>query len=257
MDWYKYLLIVLAGIGAGFINMLAGNGSLLTLPALIFLGLPPNVANATNRVGVTLQNVVGVSGFHQQGKLDVRGALLLAIPATLGSIVGAQVAVDIDELLFKRVLAAVMVIMLVLMFANPKRWLVGKGQAVAKGLTVGRFLVFFAIGAYGGFLQAGVGIFLLAGLVLSAGYDVVRGNAVKVAIVLAITVVALIIFGANAKVDWPVGVVMGVGNMIGAWAGTRFAADKGVVWVQRFVIAVVLVSAAQLLGVFAWVGALV
>ena len=141
-------------------------------------------------------------------------------------------------------------------FVDSKRWLVGKGQAVAKGMTVGRYLIFFAIGVYGGFLQAGVGIFLLAGLVLGAGYDVVRGNAVKVAIVLALTAAALIIFWAHSKVDWPIGLLMGVGNMIGAWVGTRFAADKGAVWVQRFVIAVVLASAAQLLGVFQWLAAL-
>jgi uncharacterized protein len=257
MAWYDYVLVVLSGAAAGFINMLAGNGSLLTLPVLIFIGLPPSVANATNRVGVTLQNIVGVAGFRSQGKMDGRGALLFAIPTTLGSILGAQIAVDIDEQVFKRVLAVVMIIMLVLMFVDSKRWLQGKGQAMAKGMTVGRFLLFFAIGVYGGFLQAGVGIFLLAALVLSAGYDVVRGNAVKVAIVLALTAAALFIFASHAKVDWPIGLLMGVGNMIGAWLGTRFAADKGAVWVQRFVIAVVLASVAQLLGVFEWLAAIV
>ena len=256
MAWYLYVLVVLAGVGAGFINMLAGSGSLLTLPALIFIGLPANIANATNRVGVTLQNVVGVGGFYQKGKLDVRSALLLAIPTTLGSILGAQIAVDINELVFKRVVAVVMVIMLVLMLTNPKRWLQGRVEAVTRRVSVVQFIVFFAIGIYGGFLQAGVGIFLLAGLVLGAGFDIVRANAVKVAIVLALTLAALAIFSANAQVEWGIGALMGVGNMIGAWLGTRFAVDKGAVWVQRFVIVVVLVSAAQLLGVFEWIGSL-
>ncbi len=250
MYWYMYPLVVLAGVAAGFVNVLAGNGSLITLPVLLLIGLPANIANATNRVGVTLQNVVGTAGFHRQGKLDWRGALLLSIPATLGSILGARIAVDISEEVFRRVLAVVMVIMLVLMFIRPEQWLKGRADEAGHRLTVVNFIVFFAIGIYGGFLQAGVGIFLLAALVMNAGYDVVRGNAVKVFIVLSLTVVALAIFWANGQVQWGIGILLGAGNMIGAYLATHFAADKGALWVRRFVIVVVVVSAAQLLGLF-------
>jgi uncharacterized membrane protein YfcA len=254
MDWYAYPLLVLAGIAAGFVNMLAGNGSLITLPALLFIGLPANVANATNRVGVTLQNIVGTAGFYRQGKLDVRGALIFSIPAVVGSLLGARIAVDIDEALFRRVLAVAMVIMLVIMLVKPERWITGKVRVHSGRLSIVQVLVFFAIGVYGGFLQAGVGIFLLAALVLGPGYDVVRANAVKVAIVLALTLAALIVFQANAQVLWGPGLVLGIGNMIGAWLGTHVAVRKGTVWVRWFVIVVVLVSAAQLLGVFEWAG---
>lgn len=254
MDWYAYPLLVLAGIAAGFVNMLAGNGSLITLPALLFVGLPANVANATNRVGVTMQNIVGTAGFYRQGNLDVRGALLFSIPTVVGSILGARIAVDIDEALFRKVLAVVMVIMLIIMLVKPERWVTGKIRSHSGRISILQVLVFFAIGIYGGFLQAGVGIFLLAGLVLGPGYDVVRANGVKVAIILALTLAALIVFQANAQVLWGPGLVLGVGNMIGAWLGTRFAVRKGTVWVRWFVIAVVLISAAQLLGVFEWVG---
>jgi hypothetical protein len=252
MDWYAYPLLILAGIAAGFVNMLAGNGSLITLPALLFLGLPANVANATNRVGVTLQNVVGTVGFYRQGKMDVRGALLLSIPTVVGSILGARIAVNIDEAVFRKVLAVAMLMMLVIMLVKPERWITGKVHAHSGRLSVVQVLVFFAIGVYGGFLQAGVGIFLLAALVLGPGYDVVRANAVKVAIVLTLTFAALIVFQANGQILWLPGLVLGVGNMIGAWLGTHVAVRKGTVWVRWFVIAVVLVSAAQLLGVFEW-----
>jgi uncharacterized protein len=254
MPWYDYPLLILAGMAAGFVNMLAGNGSLITLPALLFIGLPANVANATNRVGVTLQNVVGTVGFYRQGRLDVRGALLFSIPTVVGSVLGAHIAVDIDEALFRKVLAVVMVIMLVIMLVKPERWVTGRVHTHSGRLSVVQVLVFFAMGVYGGFLQAGVGIFLLAGLVLGPGYDVVRANAVKVAIVLALTFAALIVFQANAQVLWIPGLVLGVGNMIGAWLGTRFAVGKGTVWVRWFVIGVVVISVAYLLGVFSWMG---
>ena len=256
MDWLKYPLIVLAGVAAGFVNILAGNGSLITLPALIFFGLPPNVANATNRVGVVFQNVVGVASFQRKGVLDVRGGLLYSIPASIGAAIGAYIAVDINEEVFRRVLAAVMILMLVLMFVKPERWVKGKTAQISHRLTPLSAIIFFVIGVYGGFLQAGVGIFLLVALVLNAGYDVVRGNAVKVFIVLALTIVSLIVFQANGQVQWGVGLLLAVGNMIGAWLATRVAVDKGAVWVRRFVIVVVLISAAELLGVFDWVATL-
>ena len=182
----------------------------------------------------------------------MRGALLLSVPAVVGSILGARIAVDIDEAVFRKVLAVAMIIMLVIMLVKPERWIAGKVRVHSGRLSIVQVLVFFAIGVYGGFLQAGVGIFLLAALVMGPGYDVVRANAVKVAIVLALTFAALLVFQASSLIAWIPGLVLGVGNMIGAWLGTRFAVRKGTVWVRWFVIVVVLVSAAQLLGVFEW-----
>jgi uncharacterized membrane protein YfcA len=244
--------VVAAGLAAGFVNILAGNGSLISLPALIFAGLPPGVANATNRVAIVFQNVVGGTGFYRQGKLDVHGALVLSIPMVIGSAAGALLAVDVNDQVFQRVLAFAMIAMLILMLIKPERWIAGKPGTVDNRLTLPRILLFFAIGVYGGFLQAGVGIFLLVALVLEIGYDVVRANAVKIVVTLASAVVSLIVFSANLKVNWRAGLVLAAGSMIGAWLATRVAADRGAAWVRWFVIIVVTASAAQLLGVFEW-----
>jgi hypothetical protein len=241
-----------AGLAAGFINVLAGNGSLISLPALIFIGLPPGVANATNRVSIVFQNLVGGTSFYRQGKLDTRGALTLSIPMVVGSAIGALIAVDVNDQVFQRVLAVAMIAMLALMLLRPERWIMGKPGAVTTHLTLARFIIFFAIGVYGGFLQAGVGIFLLVALVLEVGYDVIRANAVKIVVTLASAMVSLAIFSANLKVNWTAGLVLACGSMTGAWLASRFAADKGAAWVRWFVIVVVVASAAQLLGVFAW-----
>jgi uncharacterized membrane protein YfcA len=254
--WYLYVAIIGAGFVAGFINTLAGSGSLVTLPLLIFLGLPANVANGTNRVAILLQNVVGVSSFHRQKVLDWRGGLLLGLPAIGGAIIGAQIAVNLDEEMMRRTIGALMVVMLVVILIRPNRWLEGHPalQKQRPGWTQG--LIFFAIGLYGGFIQAGVGIFLLAGLVLSAGYDLVRANAVKVLIVLCFTAFALAVFVFNGQVVWSVGLILAVGNMLGAWVGARLAVKRGAVFVRWLLIAVVTVSAAKLLGVFEMMGRL-
>lgn len=254
MEWYLYLAVIAAGFGAGFINTLAGSGSLITLPLLIFMGLPANVANGTNRVGVLFQNVVAVNSFHRREMLDVRGGLLLAAPAIVGSIIGAQIAVNLDEELMRRTIGALMVAMLVVILIRPNRWLMGRPEALKGRPGVGQMLTFFAIGIYGGFIQAGVGIFLLAGLVLIVGYDLVRANAVKVLIVLCFTISALAVFVLNNQVNWGVGILLATGNAVGGWVAARLAVERGAVFVRWLLIAVVAVAAANLLGLFELVG---
>jgi hypothetical protein len=250
LDWYIYPAIVGAGFIAGFINTLAGSGSLVTLPLLIFLGLPANVANGTNRVGVVFQNVVAVDSFHRQKVMDWRRGLILSIPAIIGSVIGAQIAVNLDETMMRRTIGALMVAMLVVILVRPRRWLEGRPELADKPFGWVQWLIFFAIGVYGGFIQAGVGIFLLAGLVLSAGYDLVRANAVKVLIVLLFTVSALAVFVMNQQVVWGIGFILAIGQMLGAWVAARMAVKRGAAFVRWLLIAVVAVSAAQLLGLF-------
>jgi uncharacterized membrane protein YfcA len=252
--WYLYLAIIAAGFVAGFINTLAGSGSLVTLPLLIFLGLPANVANGTNRVAILLQNVVGVSSFRQQKVLDVRGGLMLSAPAVVGSILGAQIAVNLNEQIMRRTIGVLMVVMLVVILIRPKRWLEGRREAQNHRPGWSQLLIFFAIGVYGGFIQAGVGIFLLAGLVLGAGYDLVRANAVKVLIVLCFTVSALAVFLINKQVVWSTGLILAVGNMLGAWVAARMAVERGAAFVRWVLILVVAVSGAKLMGLFDLIG---
>ena len=252
LEWYLYLAVVGAGIFAGFINTLAGSGSLVTLPLLIFIGLPANIANGTNRVGILLQNIVGVGSFRQNDALDTRGTVILSIPAILGSIIGAQIAVDLDEALMERVIGVIMIMMLIVMVLSPSRWVQGQMKNMEGRPAWWKLVIFFFIGIYGGFIQAGVGIFLLAGLVLAVGYDLVRANAVKNGIVLLFTVSALLVFVINGQVDWIVGLVLAVGNMIGAWLAAKVAVEKGAKWVHRLLVVVIIVSAAQLLGVMDW-----
>lgn len=256
MAWYIYLAVLAAGFGAGFINTLAGSGSLITLPLLIFLGIPANVANGTNRVGVLFQNIVSTESFRRRKVLDVRGSLILSAPAILGSLIGAQIAVDLNEALMERAIGVLMVVMLLVIVMRPNRWLQGELEKMGERPSILQLVLFFFIGMYGGFLQAGVGIFLLAGLVLGIGYDLVRANAVKVFIILAFTISSLIVFMINGQVMWGMGLLLAVGNSLGAWAAARMAVERGANFVRWLLIAVVAVSAAELLGVFKWIGQL-
>jgi uncharacterized membrane protein YfcA len=236
--------VPITGFAAGFINTLAGSGSLVTLPILILLGLPANVANGTNRVGVLVQNVVAVATFRRRGALDAAGAWLLVVPSVVGSVLGARLAVDLDEVLLRRIIGVLMVVLLAVMLVRPERWLAdARPRRPRPWLEVP---LFFVIGIYGGFLQVGVGIFLIAALVLGAGFSLVGANAMKNVLVLAFTAAALVVFVANGQVQWTLGLLLAAGQGVGAWVAARLAVRRGARFVRWFVVAVVVLSAGAL-----------
>jgi uncharacterized membrane protein YfcA len=240
-----YAAVPVVGFAAGFINTLAGSGSLITLPVLIMLGLPANVANGTNRVGILIQNVVSVLTFRKQGALEFAGSHRLIVPAVAGAFVGAVLAVDLDEALLNRTIGVLMLLMLGVILARPRRWL----EAHADGSPIGyawQVPIYFGIGVYCGFIQAGAGIFLLAGLVLGSGFDLVRGNAMKNLIVLIVTVAALAVFIANDQVRWGLGLLLAVGQAAGAWLAAHMAVRRGAAFVRWILITILALSAVAL-----------
>jgi len=247
MEWYEIVLLVSAGIIAGFINTLAGSGSLITLPLLIFIGLPANVANGTNRIAILLQSVVGVGAFKQKKVFEWHEGIWLTIPASVGALVGAFVALDINDALMNKIIGVLLVVMFFMILYKPEQWVKEQAGGVHAKPTLLRILVFFGIGFYGGFIQAGVGFFLLAGLVLGAGFDLLKANAIKVLIVLAFTVVALIVFVLNSQVNYLIGLVLGAGSMLGAWIATHVAVKQGAKFIRWFLLGAVLVFAVKLL----------
>ncbi len=247
MEWWVYAIVVIVGIISGFINTLAGSGSLITLPLLIFIGLPASVANGTNRVGILLQSVVAVGSFKQKKVFEWKDGIWLTIPASVGALIGAFVAVDINDALMNKIIGALLVVMFFMILYKPEQWVKEQAGGVQAKPTLLRILVFFGIGFYGGFIQAGVGFFLLAGLVLGAGFDLLKANAIKVLIVLAFTVVALIVFVLNSQVNYRIGLVLGAGSMLGAWIATHVAIKHGTKFVRWFLLATVLVFALKLL----------
>jgi len=247
-----YLFAVLGGVLAGVINTLAGSGSLVTLPILVFLGLPANVANGTNRVGIVIQSVVGVSAMRREGKLRGEGSAKFILPTLLGSLVGSWLASGLDAETMDAVIGALMAIMLVTILVNPKRWLREESDEGATALKPWLVVAFFFIGVYGGFIQAGVGILLLVGLVLGAGFSLVEANALKLLLALCFTLIALAVFLVNDLVYWPYGLLMGVGQATGAWLAVRFATryEGANVWVRRLLILVVCIGIVRFWGLW-------
>jgi len=241
------LLLFLVGLVAGTLNVIAGGGSLLTLPVMIFLGLPPTVANGTNRVAILIQNVGATWSFHRRKLISKEWVFLAVPPALVGVVLGTLFAVRIGDLAFQRILAVVLV--------GAAAWTVWRpitppaegDSPPPKGLKRWVFAIcFFFVGMYAGFIQAGVGFIILA-VISAGGLNLIRGNALKVTLLLAITPLALALFAWNGKVDWAMGFALAAGNFLGALGGVRLQVLKGHSWVRNVVTVTTVVFALRLL----------
>lgn len=249
MDLTDFFILVTAGVAVGFINTLAGGGSTISLSVLMLMGLSPAMANGTNRIGIAIQNIVGVGSFKQQGVLDTRKGLYLAIPATVGSILGAFIAVDLNEAIFEKAMAIILLVMLAFTLFNPQKLINEQTELVNKSLTWKQYFLFFFIGVYGGFIHLGIGYFLLASLIMGAGYELVKANAVKVLIVLLYTPFSLAVFIWNDMIDYKMGFSLAIGTAIGAFIASRMAVKRGAEFVRWVIVVVILLTAAHLLGI--------
>ncbi|PLX13676.1 MAG: hypothetical protein C0598_03050 [Marinilabiliales bacterium] len=250
MDILEIILLIVAGVMVGFINTLAGGGSIVSLSVLMALGLPPTLANGTNRIAIFIQTFVATSSFKQQKVLDTKKAFHMAIPATIGSLVGAFIAVDINEDVFEKAIGVIMLIMLVFIFYNPKKYIYGNKEVEEKPVSWKTYVIFFFIGVYGGFIHMGVGYFLLTAIVLGAGYDLVKANAIKVFVVLAYVPFSLGVFIYYGEVDWLYGFVLAIGNVVGAFVASRLAVSKGVEFVKWVIVIVILLTSGQMFGLY-------
>lgn len=231
-------------------NTLAGGGSTLTLPVLILLGLPSPVANATNRVAILLQNVMGTTRFHTYNELKIKPVIHITIAAIVGAIIGSFIAVEISPQVFDKVLGAVLIFVLIMIF-RPKKKAGIEHKKIPVWLEI---IIFFGVGFYGGFVQAGVGLLFLATLNLVEDFNLVRANAVKVFIVMCYTFFAVLVFAFSGKIIWQYGLLLAAGNMLGALIGVHAAVKKGAGFVKIVIAIAVVIACLKLFGVLKLLG---
>ncbi len=248
MDAYFWQLPLLFAVGivAGILNVLAGGGSLLTLPLLIFMGLPSAVANGTNRIAIFCQNIFAIRGFRKRGVMPLELALLCTPPALIGSWVGANLAINLDDQMFNRVLALIMLGVLIFTTVDPMKRFRAENINFSFWRKVILIISFFGVGVYGGFVQAGVGFLVITALLVH-GLDLVRINAIKVFVIFAYTFIALGVFIYHGQVNYLLGFALAAGNSLGGAIGPKLAVDKGHDWIKKVVSLTVLVFALKLL----------
>ncbi len=239
----EVFLLLFGGLAAGFINALAGGGSAITIPIMTeIVGI--SVANGTNRIAILLANASALTRFQRGGAVPWARLLVLVPPTVIGAAFGAWTATRIPDDILKKLFAFVLVLVAASVLAKPSRWVEGHERVMREPW---RSLLFFAIGFYGGSVQAGVGFMLLGGLVLGSGMNLVEGNAAKVVLILCYTPVALIFFASASQIDLQVGLVLSIGQMTGAWLGARLAVLKGAAWIRWVLVAAAIIAAGRML----------
>jgi uncharacterized membrane protein YfcA len=247
---WQLAVLALVGAAAGFVNTVAGAGSLLSLRALMLFGMPAGIANGTNRVPVLAQSLAAAQGFFADGKLPTSAIVAASWPACVGALVGSVAASYVPEREMKLVLIGVLFLVAVLGLRKVKR-APDAGEhgadatlrvddegvvALCKRPAIMAWL--FAAGAYGGFLQAGVGLILLHALSTVGGLDLVRANALKAVVVAIFSVVAVGVFLTRGMIVWVPALAMTAGAVVGAKLAVRFAIS----WADRLKVVVVVVD---------------
>jgi len=242
MTGTEAILLVTGGAAAGVVNTIAGGGSILTVPLLVIAGVPGNLANGSNRLGILASTAAAAASFQRQGIGGLAHAASVLVPVLLGSLAGALAIGRLDHATFETVFGLLMVPLVVLSLRPPGA--ARGGASWGRGTT---FAVFLAIGVYGGAFQAGIGLVLLAAL-SRAGFDLVTANHIKALVALAVTLVALPVFIWQGHVAWGPALVLAVGFTAGGWLGARLAVGGGERLIRAAMVVAALALSARLLG---------
>jgi len=247
VDLLESLFIIIIGFIAGSINTIAGGGSLISLPILIFLGLPGSVANATNRVAILSQNIFAVSGFNSKGiKLPLPYSIYLGIASLIGGFIGVKLAINIHDALFNRILAIIMVMVVISIVFEPKKRKNFRAERLSTKHQVLGIISFLFLGIYGGFIQAGIGFLVILVLTNVNHFGLIKTNYVKVFAAIVYTVVSVLVFALEGKIQWTTGLTLAIGQGFGGWYASRWSVDKGEVWIKRALVLIVIGLAVKL-----------
>ena len=243
MEISEILILLFCGLLSGAINTLAGGGSLITLPMMIFLGLPPTIANGTNRVQLIFQNIFAVYGFKTKGISNFKFSSYLSISAVLGSIIGAYIAIDFNENDFKKLLSIIMILVMFSILLNNKRETLEINKIKNKWPSI---LIFFFIGIYGGFIHAGVGFLMILTLSKINYLKIAHSNSIKVFVALIFSTAAFLIFLYEGKVNWIYGINIGIGSALGGFFASRWSYNKSDKKFRYFLSLIILIMAIRL-----------
>jgi len=248
MDIIFLVLLFFIAILIGFMNIVSAGGSMLMLPILIFMGLPSATANGTNRIGIIAQNVFALLHFRKNNLIDWKLGMLLSVPAVIGSIYGANLAIDLTDKIFNNALGISMIIIIILLTVKPQKYF-KKVKIQSKAIHVALLIIsFLIVGLYGGLIQAGVGfIIIIALLLLYPKKTLVEMHSMKTFVITIYLLISTFIFIKNGNVNWKFAVVLAVGSAIGGSLGGRFASKIPEKVLERLLIVIVVIISLKLL----------
>ncbi len=245
LDWHIIVILLLSGTLVGIINTLAGGGSIITMTMFMAFGLPIDVANGTNRVAVLMQNLAASLTFIRKKSFDLKHGLLLSVPVIGGNIIGAIVASDIDQWIFKICFGIILIVIMIYLLIDHKLKPKEGHRVEIKPL---HYFLFFLIGFYGGYIYIGLGYLILTVALWLMRMDMVTANAIKGFVILLATPFSLAVFMIMGEVDYSFGLIHGAGNMIGSFVASHYMVGWGKNFIKVFMAIIVAICFADLMG---------
>ncbi|WP_344755074.1 sulfite exporter TauE/SafE family protein [Leifsonella bigeumensis] len=242
-------IIMVAGVAAGIINVVAGAGTLITFPVLLALGIPPVTANVSNTVGLVPASISGAYGYRRELQGQWRSVLWMASLSGIGGLTGGAALLLLPAENFSIIVPFLLVIAAVLAAIQPRvaayvrRRSSAEAASATRPLTFGLILGVFCTGIYGGYFGAAQGVVLLALLGIMWSTDMNRANGAKNVLAGVANVISAILFITMGIVDWPVAILVGVGSAVGGWIGSRIGRKLPAPILRAILVAVALIAA--------------
>lgn len=244
-DAFVLIITLFIGVIAGFFDSTVGGGGLITIPSLIFLGLPPQVAIATDRLGTLGQEIVAIYKYWRAKKIQWRYVPALSFLSIIGALIGANFLLSIDPKSIQKIVAVLILILLIVIMVKArlgvKRIRVNKAKQ-----TLGYFLYFF-LQIFNGFFGTGAGPLSSYNHMFNFGFTMIQASATGIIPWLLLSLSSLVVFARGGVIDYQKGVVLLAGMSLGGYFGAHTALKKGNMWVKRLFSLVVVASAFKLL----------
>lgn len=256
MGTTEIIISLIGGFCAGILNALAGFGSIITLAIYMdVIGLPGHIANATNRVNVLASSSVSSLTFYKNGKLDLKGGKWILVAVFVGAMVGILMATQLDADGFKKAFKYLLPPIFVILLLNPKRF-IHPDLSAPKTSKFVTMPLYFIMGIYAGFIQAGFGVIFLMVAVMMSRYDIIFGNGLKIAIVAIYTAVAVLIFHLNGMIVWKAGLALAAGQAVGGYVASRNMTlfEGAAKWSYYFLLLIVFAVMVKNFEVWTWFG---
>jgi uncharacterized membrane protein YfcA len=219
------ILLLAAGVFGGFLNALASSGSSITLPFMVYLGIPPSIANATNRIPCLVGFTTSTLNFHKAKLIDWSKVFVLSIPLVCGNVLGVLLVLQLHERYIKYILIGALFLSLVLAFTKFKQ-IVTQEIKNKQPITPITFLLFFLIGIWAGVIVLDTATFILFSLTLHLGIDLIKSNAIKSAVSLILLIVSSLIFIYKGQINWNAAIFLSIGSFFGGYFGSKLAISE-------------------------------
>jgi uncharacterized membrane protein YfcA len=246
MDLPMAILLFLGGLFAGTINVMVGGGSLISVPLLIASGLPAHLAVGTNRFAMVFNTGVGAIDYHRKIQYDVKMALFLAVFASAGSYLGANIVLQIDERILEYIIGVLMLILGGVIFYKKKLGLVERQLTLTTRNYLSIVILTFLLGIYGGFFGGGISTMFTFVFISYFGKSFIQSAGITRFIVSILSMVAVITFAIYGSIDFLFGIILAISFVIGAKLGVRLAVKAGNVWMRRLFIVLAIISSIKL-----------